>query len=661
MNVDSRACGGCSPRPLRWLLSGLAALALCCLSARPATAQGRAYSAEAIARLVTGGANTARILELTRAECVGFIMDEAADRLLRRAGADEGLIAGLRGTCYIGPAIDVSSEPPGAEVLVNGQSVGKTPITIPVKAAPAVAVEVRYNGAAKSITTAVPADRVARLRFDLPRDTLPWPVGRSAREFGEEYGLLDSWRSTLPKPEVPRAPRGWRKTTRLGLGLAMGAGAGFAATRSTCARSLPSKTVDGKTYPAVPLGVDPACSTPTMAGAALVGGVALMGIAKLRHDGRVRGYRRATAAYPQRVADWENAKIAERDLWLQNQPRIRAALAEQEQRLSPERERRQQENAKIAERNAQLVEPVAEMLLAAEVLATGEMKSGGSGFAELRSDVDTLVPRGRERNPNAVAVVIGNRNYTKSGVPAVEYALRDAQSVRRYLTETMGFSPENIIFEADAGKADIERIFGTAGRERGQLYNFLRGRESDVFVYYAGHGAPNLETKKGYLVPSDADPNYIALNGYPVEQLFENLAKLPARSLTVVLDACFSGSSERGSLLKGMSAGGLLQIENPILAVENGMLFTASAADEVSSWYDQQGHGLFTYFFLKGIQGAADANGDRAITAGELQGYVADRVSHTAQRARNRVQTPQFTGRDLERVVVRLADSDGAK
>ena len=79
-------------------------------------------------------------------------------------------------------------------------------------------------------------------------------------------------------------------------------------------------------------------------------------------------------------------------------------------------------------------------------------------------------------------------------------------------------------------------------------------------------------------------------------------------------------------------------------------VFSASALDEISSSLPEAKHGLFSYFLMKGMEGKADANADKRITAGELHAYISDNVSRQALRL-GRVQTPQLQG-DRERVLV---------
>jgi len=279
--------------------------------------------------------------------------------------------------------------------------------------------------------------------------------------------------------------------------------------------------------------------------------------------------------------------------------------------------------------------------------AAGTVERAGG----LSVDVDRDSPRGTDPNPNAVAVVIGNKNY-RGKVPAVEYADRDAAVMREYLVKTLGYDPQNILFVADATLSDFNQLFGSRRETQGKLFDYVRAGQSDVFVYYAGHGAPDTKSQSAYFVPSDADPDYIGSSGYPLDLFWENLAKVPARHLTVVLDTCFSGNSEKGLLLTNVSPA-LLKVNAQLAGPDGAVVMTSAAPDQVASWYPEKQHSLFTYWWLKGLGGAADADGNRQVSVGELDAYVGEHVPYWAQRLSHKRQTPVMQGA-LERVVARL-------
>ncbi len=252
------------------------------------------------------------------------------------------------------------------------------------------------------------------------------------------------------------------------------------------------------------------------------------------------------------------------------------------------------------------------------------------------SDVDTLpVVKSSLNKKNAYAIVIGIERYREK-LPKADFADRDAKLMGDYLTKVLGFPEENVVVRLNekAGRTDIEKYVES------WLPNHVDQGDS-VFIYFSGHGAPNAKTGEAYLVPYDGDPTFVDTTGYPLKRLYENLGKLPAGDVTVLLDSCFSGAGGRSVIAKGMRPM-VLSVENPLMTKGKTMVLAASAGDQVSSTYAQKGHGLLTYFFLKGLHGDADANKDGTIDLAELFEYVKPQVERTARREYNNEQTPQL-------------------
>ena len=266
-------------------------------------------------------------------------------------------------------------------------------------------------------------------------------------------------------------------------------------------------------------------------------------------------------------------------------------------------------------------------------------------------DVDTNIPKIGIKNKDAIAVVIGNRNYENSDVPTVDFAIRDAAVMKEYLMNIFGYKDGNIIFETDATQGKFMSIFGTRERD-GKLQNYVKKGQSDVFIYYSGHGAPDPESNDGYFVPIDCDPSLVAVNGYSLNLFYEKIYDMGAKSVTVVIDACFSGSSDQGMLLKNISPV-FIEVDNSVLSADNALVFTSAAGDQVSSWYPEKKHSLFTYYFLKGLKGEADQDANKLLSANELLDYLLDNVSYMARRLNNREQTPGLQTLDEEKVLIR--------
>jgi hypothetical protein len=250
-------------------------------------------------------------------------------------------------------------------------------------------------------------------------------------------------------------------------------------------------------------------------------------------------------------------------------------------------------------------------------------------------------PRGPER-PDDIAVIIGNADYTRLGrdIPDVKPAHADAEGMRLYATQVLGIKEGNVIFLKDATSAQMTRVFGSEREIRGQLFDWVKPGRSRVFVYYSGHGAPGSQGGSPYLIPTDADAARIELNGYPVKQLYDNLGKLPAERVTVVLEACFSGISPAGSVL-GKASPVFFDVKAPPVPA-NLTVVTAGAANQMASWEADESSGLFTKYFLKGMAGEADGNKDGRVSLDELDAYLKDTLTYYARRNYGRDQNAQI-------------------
>lgn len=290
-----------------------------------------------------------------------------------------------------------------------------------------------------------------------------------------------------------------------------------------------------------------------------------------------------------------------------------------------------------------------------EIIVKGE-ESGRKSEIQLAGglsvDVDENIPAGVKAGKYDVAVIIGNRSYAASGAHDVEYAQRDARIMKEYLIRALGYDEENIIYAEDAGLSKFNEIFGSERDFRsGRLHKYVREGVSQVFIYYVGHGAPDLETGEAYFVPVDANPQYIKANGYRLQTFYANLSRIPAKKMTIVLDACFSGNTEKGMLFKNISPA-LVKVKKELQGPKNAVVITSAAVDQVSTWYPEKRHSLFTYYFLKGLQGDADLRKDGKITVGEMEKYLKDNVPYMARRLAGTEQHPVINGNGSDVIAV---------
>jgi hypothetical protein len=251
------------------------------------------------------------------------------------------------------------------------------------------------------------------------------------------------------------------------------------------------------------------------------------------------------------------------------------------------------------------------------------------------SDVEAPPSIAIKRNPNAYAVVIGIEAY-RQRLPKADFAVRDARTVTDYLVKAMGYPEENVVTLSDdqAALGDFVKYF-----EKWLPNNVEPG--STVFVYYSGHGAPDPKTGSAYLVPYDGDPTFIAETGYSLSRMYAALGKLPAKEIIVALDSCFSGAGGRSVLAKGARPL-VMNLQTGAVASKNMTVLAASSGEQISSTYDEKGHGLFTYFLLKGIKNEDVIQPDGSIRMDDLYGYLKPQVERIARKQYNNEQTPQL-------------------
>ena len=259
---------------------------------------------------------------------------------------------------------------------------------------------------------------------------------------------------------------------------------------------------------------------------------------------------------------------------------------------------------------------------------------GGAELAKLDAE---LAPPATKVAPkdHAYAVIVGIEEYRD--LPKVDYAKRDAEMVKQYLTKSLGYREQNVVMLLN-DRATRSQL--SARLEKWLHKQVADHKGSEVFVYYGGHGAPDPNTNQAFLVPYDGDPAFLEETGYPLKHLYKVLGDLPAKQVTVVMDSCFSGAGGRSVIAKGTRPM-LVTIENPLLASQNMVVLSAAAGNQISSAFPEKRHGLFTYYFLKGLQGEADANRDGAVDIEELYDYLRPQVETAARRA-NAEQSPQL-------------------
>lgn len=162
--------------------------------------------------------------------------------------------------------------------------------------------------------------------------------------------------------------------------------------------------------------------------------------------------------------------------------------------------------------------------------------------------------------------------------------------------------------------------------------------EDVVFIYLAGHGETAGNT--WYFLPSEmrqmALTERVKEFGIPWSRIETAIAKIPARKIVLVLDACKSGA-----IVDGVRGGMGEQQALAIMARAQGIhILTASNSQQYAGEVKALGHGILTYALLEGLNGKAGQTGDAAIMVRDVLTYVENRVPELSLKYRGEEQFP---------------------
>lgn len=242
------------------------------------------------------------------------------------------------------------------------------------------------------------------------------------------------------------------------------------------------------------------------------------------------------------------------------------------------------------------------------------------------SDVDVDVPIGETNREHTYVLIVANENYEYESV--VPYASRDGNMFFKYCNQLLGVPKENIRLITNA----------TLNKMKHEL-NWLADMgishpNSELLIYYAGHGIPAEDMSTSYLLPTDGFAKN-AGTAFDIKEIIEDLNKVSAKK-TLIFDACFTGAKRDGRMLS--SARGVAIKQTKPFVDKNTIVISACSGVETAYAFEEQQHGIFTYYLLKGLK---DNKGN--VTIGKLFDYVTFNVKKTSMDKNGKIQTPNIT------------------
>lgn len=240
----------------------------------------------------------------------------------------------------------------------------------------------------------------------------------------------------------------------------------------------------------------------------------------------------------------------------------------------------------------------------------------------------TVLASGQEQ-PNFYAVIIGVSEFSELPKEEwLEYADDDATAFHQFITSPRGraFPPDNVFLLTNE-EASYQAI-------RSRLGSTLAKKikpEDTVYIFIATHGMVEREAaREGYLLGFDSDREDLYSSALPMRELGVIMSNRlrNARRVFLFADACRAGKL-------GQSQGSVNRyIEDVSRQRGEVMGLLASRPNEFSREGAQfgGGHGVFTYYLLKGLMGEADADKDNTVTAAEIVSYLQTNVEDATER-----------------------------
>ena len=157
-------------------------------------------------------------------------------------------------------------------------------------------------------------------------------------------------------------------------------------------------------------------------------------------------------------------------------------------------------------------------------------------------------------------------------------------------------------------------------------------------IYFAGYGA--VEDDTVYLVPSDADVERVGETAIPLDEIARLPDGIGQARVTLILDTPFVRRFEGRSSPDEIPLS-LAETLDPILVGTDEQVLTAAEIGDACVELGEIGHGLFTYYLLRGMQGVGDDNRDGQITWHEAYAFAHRMVTQHAQ-VEGQIQRPGF-------------------
>jgi hypothetical protein len=248
------------------------------------------------------------------------------------------------------------------------------------------------------------------------------------------------------------------------------------------------------------------------------------------------------------------------------------------------------------------------------------------GLVEVTASAEAVSSAFRGRK---FAVVVGIPQSSDPAWRPLRFAQKDADDLGRVLRDPLRGQFANVAVLSSPLDTTKAGLLEAAHRLALQAAN-----GDDVMLFYvSAHGTlarDHRGTLRRYLVTSDAHMNDVSGTALSVEELQTVLNATASHRRVVVLATCHSGNGK--SLLPQDMSDELASIkggwiEQPLeVGSRASVVLSASDFGETAREDELLQNDIYTHFLVEGLSGAADRNGDGAVTATEAHDFARRRT-----------------------------------
>lgn len=241
--------------------------------------------------------------------------------------------------------------------------------------------------------------------------------------------------------------------------------------------------------------------------------------------------------------------------------------------------------------------------------------------------------------PQKWALLVGVDDYTH--FRDLEYCQADVEGLRKSLVD-VGFPKDNVTLLTDGAEQQHHLPFKNNIERQLQLLLATVREQDMVVVAYSGHGLYLSGTS--YLCPTDSLLSEPTKTMVSLDSVYQMLQSCPARQKLLLVDACRNDPSLTGAKSAATfnnSQEFMASLKQP----PEGILLLTSCKEGQRSVEDPKfGHGVFLYYLIEGLEGAADANRNGMISLFELYMYSELKTKTYVRNTCNLIQTPVMKG-----------------